>query len=354
MPVRILVTPLNWGLGHVTRCIPIIRQLMSLGAEPVLASDGEAYQLLRAEFPGLTALELPAYGIRYDTSSMVWNIGRQLPKLVWSVRAEHRATQKIVKALGIRGIISDNRYGCFSRSCPSVLISHQLKPIIPWSVLTGATHAVLRRALARFDAVWVPDHPFEQNLTGKLSHHTQMHPRIHFVGPLSRMTPLDRDLEYDVAIVLSGPEPQRTRLEQLLLEQAIELPHRTALIQGKPMKKAHYFAAGHVEVISFLTSADLNNILAASRYIVCRSGYSSIMDLAVLGKKALLIPTPGQTEQEFLARSLGEKNYFTWQDQYELNLKAGLDCLESTTGIPKTDTFGPLLEATIGRFIRSL
>jgi len=354
MPVRILVTPLNWGLGHVTRCIPIIRQLLSLGAEPVLAADGEAYQLLKAEFPKLTALELPSYGIRYDTSSMVWNIGRQLPKLLWAVRAEYGATQKIVKALGIRGVISDNRYGCYSPFCPSAIISHQLKPIIPWSVLTGATHAVVRKALSRFDAVWVPDHASEHNLTGKLSHNTNMHPHIHFVGPLSRMKPLERDVEYDVAVVLSGPEPQRTRLEQLLLEQAIALPHRAVIIQGKPMKKSHYFAAGHVEVISYLTSSDLNNILSASQYIVCRSGYSSIMDLAVLGKKALLIPTPGQTEQEFLARSLGQKNYCAWQQQHELNLRTGLAQLESTTGIPDFGTTETPLETLIGRFLSAL
>ncbi len=340
MVKRLLVAPLNWGLGHASRCIPIIRSLQAAGVEPVLASDGVALNLLRAEFPDLESVALPTYGIRYDTENMTWNVAKRLPRTLWAIRAEHEVVGRMVRQMGLQGILSDNRYGCFHPRCPSVLITHQLNPRIPGRLSAWLGHHVLRRALARFDAVWVPDTPGEANLSGELSHHTDIHPNVRYIGPLSRMRRYPREQEYDVAIVLSGPEPQRTRLEEKLLEQALALPAYTIIVQGKTHTQQHYYAAEQVEVVSYLTSEKLNDLLLAAGAVVCRAGYSSIMDLAALGKRALLIPTPGQTEQEYLAEMLGERGYFAWQTQAALNLEKGLSALEGTTGVPVTGLEG--------------
>jgi UDP:flavonoid glycosyltransferase YjiC (YdhE family) len=346
---NILVAPLNWGLGHVARSIPLIQALENLGAKVLLASDGGALRLLKAEFPHLPSFELPSYRIRYEHSNMVRNIAWQLPRIMYAIRAEQWATERLVREHKIAGIISDNRYGCFSRQANSIMLTHQLHLHIPNDLLEWAANRVLRRALRRFDAVWVPDVGDEPNLSGKLSHNQpEAHPNIRFIGPLSRLYANTGDSEYDVAVVLSGPEPQRTYLEQRLLEQAMSLPHKFIFIQGKTKAKEHYYVADNVEVVSYLTSRDLNKVLLASSVLVCRSGYSSIMDLAALGKKALLIPTPGQTEQEYLADFFAQQNIFFVQKQEEIDLETGLVQLEGKAGFRagqfQTNGFVPDLE----------
>lgn len=348
---RVLLAPLNWGLGHVTRSAPLIRALERNGVEVVLASDGDALHLLRAEFPHLAVEALPSYKIRYAGANMVRNIAVQLPRILYAVRAEYSATAQLVRKYQLDGIISDNRYGCFCAGVPSVLLTHQLYLKVPAPSLEWMANRVLRLALRKFDQIWVPDIA-EKNgsLSGELSHGEKpVHRAVSYIGPLSRMQPArEEDFSYDVAIVLSGPEPQRTVLEQKLLEQALEMPYNCILVQGKTAEKQHYFAADHVEVVSFLTAGDLQEVLNASRYVVCRSGYSSLMDLAVLGKKALLIPTPGQTEQEYLARYFANENIFPCQQQDRIQLEAGLELLESYNGlVPEhfsTNAFEPLLQ----------
>ncbi len=347
---RILVAPLNWGLGHVARCIPLVRALESLGVEVVLASDGAALRLLKAEFPQLPAFELPSYRIRYESSNMVRNIAFQLPRMLYAVRAEQWATERLVREHGIQGIISDNRYGCFSGKARSVILTHQLHLRVPNRLLQWSANRVLHRALLKFDEIWVPDVAAEdQNLSGELSHgKPARHPEVRFIGPLSRLQPDASEAEYDVAVVLSGPEPQRTYLEQRLLEQAMLLPQKFIVIQGKTQAKEHQYLAENVEVVSYLTSRELNAVLLASQLLVCRSGYTSIMDLAALGKKALLIPTPGQTEQEYLADYFARRNTFLVQKQEEIDLETGLEKVADTTGFEPgqfdTGAFGPFLE----------
>lgn len=344
---RILVAPLNWGLGHVTRCIPLIQELERLGADVFLASDGVALHLLKEEFPHLPTLELPSYRIRYQTSNMVWNIGKQLPRILWAIRGEQWATERLVQVHGIRGILSDNRYGCFSAKACSVLLSHQLHLRLPGRLLRWPANQALRLAFSRFDAIWVPDVADAPGLSGDLSHGAPVHPNVRYAGILTRMQAYESEYEYDVAIVLSGPEPQRSILEQRLMEQAISLPQKFIFIQGNTLSKKHYYAADNVEVVSFLTSRELNDVLVASKVLVCRSGYSSVMDLAGLGKKAILIPTPGQTEQEYLADTLAEQQVFVVQRQEAIDLHNGIRQLSRTSGLRvgtyPTDTYEPLL-----------
>ncbi len=330
---RILVAPLQWGLGHATRCVPLIKHLLKLGCQVVLASDGEAKTLLHHEFPELPCLNLPAYQISYRSGNMVRNIALQLPRLVMTVSREHRATQLIIREHGITGIISDNRYGVFSSEVPCVLITHQLRILSSRPAARWVANLLVNRAIGKFDEVWVPDYADRKHsLTGILSHGVRSDVPVHYIGPLSRMQAGYFEREYDVAIVLSGPEPQRSKLESVLLEQALSLPMRVILVQGKPNLKRQYFAADHVEVVSYLSSADLNRVINASKVMVCRSGYSSIMDLVALRKKALLIPTPGQTEQEYLAAYLEQQGVFPFQHQDAIALESGIKTLSKYTG----------------------
>ncbi|MEM1323420.1 MAG: glycosyltransferase [Bacteroidota bacterium] len=323
--LRILVAPLNWGLGHATRCIPIIQELQRQGASVVLASDGRAARLLSEEFPQLPLFELPSYNISYPSSSMVWNMALQLPAIAWAVRSEQRFVRKLAREQQLDAIISDNRYGCYVKGLPCVCLTHQLRIKMPWSLLEGPVAWVNRFQLRHFKEIWVPDNAGAPNLSGELSHDMPSQ-KIRYIGPLSRLQCYARPLRYDVLLLLSGPEPQRSRLEAELLEQAKGLPKlRFLIVQGKTESYQRGMLHEHIEQVSFLTSSSLNDAMLESRLVVSRSGYSTLMDLAALGKSALLIPTPGQTEQEYLAEHFGAQGYFIIQRQGQVNLKQAVD-----------------------------
>lgn len=351
----VLVAPLNWGLGHATRCIPLIKALEEQGVQVILASDGDALHLLRAEFPHLIARELPSYRIRYASNNMVRNIASQLPRILYAIRAEHQTCAHLVRQYNINGIISDNRYGCFNAKAHSVLLTHQLNLRVPNKALQWLANALLRHALRPFEAIWVPDAADAPNLSGDLSHPLpEGLPPVQYLGLLSRMKPAKAplEIEYDVAVVLSGPEPQRSVLEQRLLEEALMLSDkRIIVIQGKTAAKEHHLLADHLEMVSYLTSAEINEVLLKSKAIVCRSGYSSLMDLAALGQKALLIPTPGQTEQEYLAEHLAAQGVMPMQSQDAIQLQSGLKILKHSKGFANAsmgESFGEVLDKWVG------
>ncbi|MEL6636328.1 MAG: glycosyltransferase [Bacteroidota bacterium] len=315
-PKRILLAPLNWGLGHATRCIPIIRALHAAGAQVLLASDGAALRLLEKEFPQLPLFELPSYGIRYPGENMVWNMARQLPRLLRAVYREHRALARLVEEWKIDVVISDNRYGCWHPRTHNIILTHQLHLKVP-SLLRWGSQYFNHYQLGRFDECWVPDVAGNPNLAGTLAHPPL--PHCHYLGLLSRMQYRESPQRYDVAIVLSGPEPQRSLLEQQIITQIEASPHRERilLVQGRPDREVHRRTERY-ELVSYLTSRELNEVLLSTGLVVCRSGYSSLMDLAQVGGPALLIPTPGQTEQEYLAQHLLDQGVFYTVTQGEL------------------------------------
>jgi len=329
---RILVAPLNWGLGHSARCIPLVRELLRQGAEVILASDGRALDLLKNEFPNLVAVEMPAYGITYRTRNMVRNMAGQLPKILRAVYREHRFTQKLIAKIPLDGIISDNRYGCFSKKIPAVFLTHQLNILTPFPALGRMVNFLNHRFIQQFDACWIPDNGGVPNLSGELSHGV-FQKKIRYVGPLSRMKFFETKKKYDAIAVLSGPEPQRSHLERAIIEQARRLPQQFLILQGRTERKERFFIEKNVEVVSFLTSEELNEAILSSEIFIGRSGYSSIMDLAKLGKPALLIPTPGQTEQEYLAEKFWREGVFFKQNQEALDLAAAMAEVPSFSGL---------------------
>ncbi len=345
---HVLVAVLNWGLGHASRCHPLIEALLRRGCRVSLASDGEALALLRAEWPTLPAYELPSWGVRYPTRSMVWNMARQLPRLMQAMAAEHRALRALHRRHAFDLIVSDNRYGCYLPDCPSILLTHQLFVRSPWRWSEPLLHRVLHRLIARFDRCWVPDWPEPPGLSGALGHGPTALP-VRYVGPLSRMAPCSegRRKRHQLVAVLSGPEPQRSRFEALLTEQWLRLPLDGVLVQGLPQRHARTTLRPGLERVSFLPKGPLNELLCAGEVVVCRSGYSSLMDLAAIGARALLVPTPGQTEQEYLADQLARTRCVAVQSQDALDLQAGWEEARRLSGFRQMPPGRPLLEAAL-------
>lgn len=336
----IMVAPLNWGLGHATRCIPIINALTQSGARVIVASDGVALVLLREVFPDLPSVELPGYNISYQKKgSFAWHLLRQVPSVLKTIKSEHEALQHYVETLEVDAVISDNRFGMWHTRIPSVFITHQLFTRLhgPLACIAPLLHWFNHRMIRKFNEVWVPDVAGSQNLSGKLSHQPVGRLKVRYIGWLSHFSSLpltpEPEIRYDVAAILSGPEPQRTLLEEKLLPQLEASGKRCLLVRGLP-GAAPLVENRSVEVVNYLPAKELSQVMLASQVIVCRSGYTTVMDLAWLQRKAIMIPTPGQAEQEYLAQWLEQQGYCAAACQQTFNLNNELQRVGQFGGIP--------------------
>lgn len=298
----ILVAPIHWGLGHATRCIPIIDKLLTENFRVILASDGDALLLLQKEFPLLEYIELPSYNILYPEKGhhFKWEMIRSLPSIRKTIKAERKITDQLIAERRIDGIISDGRLGVRSSEVPSVFITHQLQ--VQTGITTFFSTKLHQFFIKKFDVCWVPDYPSPIiNLSGKLGHIQQSSFPIEYIGPLSRLNKKDLPKTIDILAMLSGPEPQRTLLEKILISELKKSNQKVVLIRGKIEEEQQWQVQGNMKIVNFALSEELENLINQSELVICRSGYSTIMDLAKLGKKAFLIPTPGQYEQGYLA-----------------------------------------------------
>lgn len=328
-PKKILVAPLDWGLGHATRCIPIIRELQRSGCRVFIASEGQQAALLQEAFPHASHLSLPGYRMSYSDSSATFGIKMvlQLPKLRSAIHRENKWLQDFVRKYRPDGIISDNRFGLYHPDVPSVIMTHQLR--IP-SPFPGQPENWLQKVnyhyIKNFTGCWVIDFEGIENLAGPLSHPDKLPPLpVKYTGALSRFE-IRKGLQekYDLLVLISGPEPQRGRLEYLIREQVRQLSLKTLVVTGQPDKPHEEQLSPTARVVHHLDGHTLGAALQQSRMIIARSGYTTIMDLVKLQKKAILIPTPGQTEQEYLAQTLRDKGCFLTFPQKSFNLEKAL------------------------------
>lgn len=324
----ILVAPLNWGIGHATRCIPIIEELERLGHKVILGSDGEALSLLIKRFPHLDFLDLPSYNISYpENGKMAAHMLKLLPGILKAIKEENRVLHQVAKSKNVDVVISDNRYGMHHFYTKNVFLSHQIKIKAPFgSNILAMLHL---RYLHRFDEIWVPDSAGKVNISGNLSHNCRLPKNSRFIGVLSQFTthknfvqPVGFHLTIPFALVMiSGPEPQRSIFENRVLDQVKEASLPVVIVGGKPSE--HGFTEGENYIhYAYLPPENLGWLIRHSEVVVSRAGYSSIMDLLSLKKTAVLVPTSGQTEQEYLAKHLSNTGMFLGMDQnsFELNL----------------------------------
>ncbi len=345
---RVLVCPMDWGLGHAARCVPIIRKLIEKNAEVIIAADNQPIAFLKKEFPELKFLRFPSYRITYPSNgSMVFRMLLSIPKILRGIKQEHALLEQIIKENNIDIVISDNRYGLWNDKVYTVFITHQILIKCPaWMkmfepVLAGIT----RKLISRYNECWIPDLEGDENLSGDLSHKYSLPQNAHYIGLLSRfdskVKSSKNDEKIDVLIILSGPEPQRTKLEEKLLS-GLQLPefnlnkYNVVLVRGiyESTDNSQFSnLQSQICIYSHLETEKLHQFIDNSELILCRSGYSGIMDLAVMGKKAVFIPTPGQTEQEYLAEYLFRKKLFYYMKQNDFDLSKAIKASEDYNGI---------------------
>ena len=284
---NILVAPLNWGLGHATRCIPIINALLENGFNPILASDGTALTLLKKEFPHLLTLELPSYNIEYakKASNFKWKIIKNSPKTINAILQEKKIVKNWIKEYNLIGIISDNRLGVYSKKVPSVFITHQL------TVLSGRTTYISSKVhqffIKKFNECWVPDYKEVPNLSGKLAHLKKTKLNLKYIGVLSRLEKKELPLVYDLMVLLSGPEPQRTLLEEKLIKELENYNQKVVFVKGKVEEQQIVTFVKNITFYNYMQTKELEKTINESEIVLCRSGYTTIMDLAKLEKKSI-------------------------------------------------------------------
>lgn len=313
--MKVLVCPLNWGLGHATRCIPLIKQLKDDGHEVVIAADGHPLKLLQQEFPELRFILSTSYNIRYNRGkSQVTAMLRSLPAIFSGIIRERKWLNRLLKKEHFDRVISDNRFGLWHSKTNCVYMTHQLMIKMPRGLQW--TEAIVwlghRLFINQFDECWIPDHVGKDNLSGDLSHKYPLPKQARFIGPLSRFSTTNRVVPENpspIIALISGPEPQRTLFEQEVLKWLMNQDQKALLIRGLPASSETISAEDHVTLLNHLTTEKLAGALLHSKIIICRSGYSTLMDLDALGvlHKATISPTPGQTEQEYLASYLIKK-----------------------------------------------
>lgn len=345
MGKRVLIAPLNWGLGHATRCIPVIHALQQRGHTVFIASDGDALTVLKREFPQLKSFELPSYNVRYSRNLPVWmKTALRIPYFMKAIQREQHRAEAIIQSNAIDVVIADNRYGCRSRKAHSIFISHQLNLPAPSGLrwMKGILNFLQNRLIKKFNSVWIPDGN-DRLLSGSLS---ETNLPADFIGIQSRFVPsTDHPAVYRLAVVLSGPEPQRTLLEKNLLPQVIALNVPSVFVRGTLQEKMGEHEVDQVKIFNYLPSGKLEEIIKQSALIIARSGYSTIMDMAVLGKKAVFIPTPGQPEQEYLADKFSRENVAVALQQDDFDLPEAMELSGAYSGFNIADSHELLLQA---------
>jgi hypothetical protein len=325
LPYRILVAPLDWGLGHAVRCIPIIRQIMADGHQVILAVTPSTQPVLQEAFPDLPRVDMPAYNVRYPFRNMLINAILQGPRVLLTALREYRVIKEVVREHRIDAILSDNRMGCFFRGIANVYMTHQYTILIPNLLLRAFANWCHRRVIDQFTRLWVPDRNDQFALAPAMSR-VPPEKEAHYLGWLSEAKPASGDHDLKATFILSGPEPQRTRLEDRILAEASSLEGPFALVRGVTTNQT---LSGRPKSITLVHDlADRNTIrglVNRSEVIVSRSGYTTLMDLAFWRKPALLIPTPGQYEQEYLADRMQVLGWAYSQTQENVRLEPDLE-----------------------------
>ena len=318
--MNILVAPLNWGLGHATRCVPLIDKWLQEGHEVVLGGDGDSLIWLYRHFSGLRFVELAPLDLRYSRSkSQVGAILRALPKLIRFSWMDHILVNRLVEQEHFDLIVSDNRFGLWTKKVKSVYLTHQLTIALPrfWRWLEPLACGLHKWVYTHYNEVWVPDYEDERKaLAGRLSHPKRLQKNVQYIGPLSRFqrvesrkSKVERPISYHTVCVLSGLEPQRSIMEEELLRRYNDSKERVLIVRGKVTEPYVMLQHRKISLVPWLKDEALAQALQEAEHIICRSGYSSVMDLHILGvsDKTEWIPTPGQPEQEYLATLLSLK-----------------------------------------------
>jgi uncharacterized protein (TIGR00661 family) len=328
----------SWGLGHATRSLPLIRKLISEDHNLTIITSGRTLKLLQREIKDdAQYMDVPDYPIlisedakRVMVKSLVY-----WPSFIRRMQVGLAILTKLLQRKNYDMILSDGRYDMYNKKIPSFFISHQMRIMNPLRIkfLETASELFNHFFFKRFYGVLVPDYR-QDDLSGDLSHNLKLldENRLHYVGILSDFKRRKTKKDIDYLVSLSGPELQRKILEKKLLSQLEGLKGKIVVTLGKA-EATHQKSDDNIRVYSYLSKEKREEILNRTKLVISRSGYSTIMDLAVINTKALMIPTPGQIEQQYLAEYNTVKEKIYSVNQSSIDLKRDIELAKKTKGL---------------------
>lgn len=356
-PLKCLFAVHDWGLGHATRDLLLIRALLESGHSVTVLSTGRALTLLRNEL-GHTCefIDYPDIPKPLGRTAAEFYIRMTLsmPQVLRRFRLERAFTERLCREHGFDRIISDSRMGVVSTRVPSFYIFHSLRQIMPTPLrfLSRWVESQQQRMLSDARLILIPDQE-EDGIAGNLCHNMDCdwNGRIEYLGILSSIRSQTIETDIDVFISISGAEPQRSYFEQKILKQVPQLSERRIVITlGRPDLPYRCWQHGGATVHTYLDRAGQQNLLNRARLVVTRSGYTTLMELAELGKRALLVPTVGQSEQEYLAAYHHARGHAHAVTQPRLDLARDIPLAERSSGLPRTLT----TDESIRRFLAAV
>ena len=318
----VFISPLDWGLGHATRIIPIIEYYVNRGDTVVLGGNGSSLIYLQKRFPNLTCEEIPGYEVKYSKKiGFALKMVLSLPRISKGIKLEHFALEKLHKKYKFDLVVSDNRYGLYIKGVKSLLVCHQLNIRFPYFV--NSIFKVQKKLIEQFDYCLIPDFPLQENLAGELSvlkENQKLDIPVRYVGALSRFYNEEMHVQpeaytYDFVAVLSGPEPHKSSLTNVLITEFAKSKKTLAILTYDFAPTSEL--PSNVSLFLDCEDEQFLDVVSRSETFVSRSGYSTLMDLIYLKKKVFFIPTPGQTEQFYLTQYAADKgwcNYCTQED----------------------------------------
>jgi UDP-N-acetylglucosamine transferase subunit ALG13 len=345
-------------LGHSTRSLGLIRALLARGDHvTILIAPGAGMRLLQSELGDACEFypfrDTPAPFSRYPVVFYL-RMTAAMPWVLAGYRSEHRLTEKLVKQRGFDCVVSDSRFGVWSSAVPSYCIFHSIHQVVPF--FSGLTESVAewgqRRLLRGFTKILIPDVEADGGLSGWLGHDPDFDwgaGRLVYIGPLSSVSRMEVEQDIDVFFSVSGIEPQRGLLEKLVLESLPKLSGRIVVTLGQPGNGDRCREIAGATVYGYLDRERQAEMLNRARLVMTRSGYTTLMELAGLGRKALFVATPGQSEQEYLARFHRERGHVWSVEQKRLDIPADLERARAARGIPRLD-----VAASTGNFLAAI
>jgi len=359
--LNILICPLEWGLGHAARMIPVARKLLQMNHRVFIGSGEEHLAMFRSELPDVECIQFPGFKPVFSRFIPQYlSMFIRIPWLFYHIAVEHFLLKKIIDRYSIDAVISDNRFGLWNRNIKTAYFTHQLRIPFPrpFRCLEPAGILFHRIITSKYSLCLVPDLPGEINFTGRLSHDLKTGQNVRYTGILSRFYDSHDDKEsghpdrVSYAVILSGPQPRKDMLERKLVKILCRKDADAIFLRGRPSAKPEKTVSENLVFYSHLPAGKMKQILTGSRFIISRSGYSTVMELISLNRSALLIPTPGQTEQEYLGEYLSAKGWFTVLPEKLLGENSDLSCLTESWPENIAGTSRQLLEDALNEFLK--
>ncbi len=340
--------------------IPVARRLLDMNQNVFIASGEEHLNLFREEVPGLSYIDFPGFRPGYSRHLPQYlPLLLKTPLLLFHIVREHSRLKRIINDYAIDAVISDNRFGLWNRKIKTAYVTHM--PLIPFPkpfhFLEFIGIHLHRMIIRNYTLCFIPDLPGEINLTGRLSHYMKLPENVRYIGILSRFpdavqpSPVNPVSFKHNTVILSGPEPQRSVFRQTVIKLLTDEKIPAVILEGKPGKGNEISWSGNIAFFNHLASSEMQQVILSSEKIITRAGYSAIMELVSLKRSALLVPTPGQTEQEYLAEYLSSKGLFTYCAQKNLNKGLALNSAEGAWPAELEDQGSTLLDEALGELL---